>query len=343
MEIIPGITLDDQEAIVPIIEIKTLKGKNYGEIVFMGDFHLGSGDFSLGQYLQYVKYLLGHPEMKVVGMGDYLEMGSLARFESSEKLKPQIQLLDVVRILEPIKDRIILLLEGNHEERFWGASKGADTLTKSIADALRITPLMPGPERGQLFVVKVTDGKEARYYSIYAMHGSSGAVANKSYQLSKIFGNIHTSLAVHGHNHQIFRDHRTYYGVAKVNNKFCLTCHEQHWLTTGCFVKNLGYAEKKSYPVSKIGAPIVRFYTDKEALEIIDDPRVTYGIGSEPSSLSDLKDKVGIEGLDLDKYERSYGFGSTETISRGKKWMEVNMDEVQGNQTAKKKSRTKDN
>ncbi|RLI48748.1 MAG: hypothetical protein DRP09_21185, partial [Candidatus Thorarchaeota archaeon] len=67
--------------------------------------------------------------------------------------------------------------------------------------------------------------------------------------------------------------------VRKLGKKFYLTCNEQHWLTTGCFVKNLGYAEKASYPVTKIGAPIVRFYWDKEAIEIIDDPRVTYNIG----------------------------------------------------------------
>jgi len=279
MEIIPGITLDELEAEIPVIELKPQKDKLYGEVVFMGDFHVGSGHFSERQYLEYVKWIKEHPNVKVVLMGDYVEMASLSRYGASEKQLAAIQLVEIIRLLKPIKDRIICLLEGNHEERFWKATKGAESITDIIASKLKINTLVPGPERGQLFVLHVKKGKFEQYYPVYVIHGYTSATVQKATQLRKIFQNIHTSLIAHGHIHQIYKDHRTYYSVRKLGKKFYLTCNEQHWLTTGCFVKNLGYAEKASYPVTKIGAPIVRFYWDKEAIEIIDDPRVTYNIG----------------------------------------------------------------
>ena len=316
MDIIPGITLDALEAEIPIIELKCLKGKPYGEIVFLGDFHLGSGNFSLSQFLQYVSYIQKHPEVKVVGMGDYVELASLSRYGASAKQLGTTQLFDLIQIFKPIKDRIIILLEGNHEERFWNATHGVDTITKSLADALRIKPLLPGPERGQLFIVKVTKGKSSKYYPVYAIHGYTRATVQKATQLRKIFENIHTALVVHAHIHQIYKDHRTYYSVRQEGEKFYLTVHEQHWLTTGCFVKNLGYAERVSYPVTKIGAPIVRFHGDKEALEIVDDPRVTYGIGTDGKSLGELQKETGLEPIDLSKYQIQAGFAGTEVIRK---------------------------
>jgi hypothetical protein len=316
MEIRSGVVLDAKESEIPVIVLEKKKGTDYGEICFMGDWHLGSGNFSLGQYIEYLAYLLEHPEIKVVLMGDLIEMGALSPYGASEEKVGSMQLLDVIRLLEPIKDRIIVMLEGNHEERFWRATKGTDTVTKSVADALKIHPLLPGPERGQLFMVKVGE----QVYSVYAIHGSTGATIYKATQLSKVFANIHTSLAVHGHNHQIFKDHRTYYGVREIKGKYYLTVHEQYWLTTGCFVKNLGYAEKGAMPVTKIGAPFVRFYANREAIEIIDDPRITYGIGTGSRKI-DLK-KIGLKGLDLEKYEELRGFGGTQVLKKGR-WVET--------------------
>ncbi len=285
MEFVPGITLDELEAEIPVVELKPKKGKGFGEIVFMGDFHVGSSHFSERQFLEYVRYIKEHPNIKVVLMGDYVELASLSRYGASEKQLAAIQLMEIVRLLRPIKDRIIVFLEGNHEERFWKVTKGAESLTEVIADKLKISPLMPGPERGQLFVVKVSNKKLSQFYPVYAIHGYTSATVRKEVQLRKIFENLRASLIAHAHIHQIYKDHRTYYAVRRVDDKFFLTCHEQYWLTTGCFVKNLGYAEKRSYPITKIGAPIVRFYWDKEAIEIIDDPRVTYGIGYKGSKV----------------------------------------------------------
>ncbi|RLI80932.1 MAG: hypothetical protein DRP01_11455 [Archaeoglobales archaeon] len=315
MEIFPGITLDAMEAEIPIVELKPKKGCPYGEVVFMGDFHVGSGHFSEKQYLEYVKWIKENPTVKVVLMGDYVEMGSLSRYGASEKQLASIQLMEIVRLLRPIKNRIIVFLEGNHEERFWRATKGTESLTEIIAAKLGINPLMPGPERGQLFVIRIKYKNFVQNYPVYAIHGATSAVIRKETQLKKIFENLRASLIAHAHIHQIFKDHKTYYAVRKLNDKFYLTCHEQHWLTTGCFVKNLGYAEKKSLPITKIGAPIVRFYYDKEGIEIIDDPRITYNIGIKTDtkagglSLQELRRITGVgePKYDLDKIVREFG------------------------------------
>lgn len=316
MNIFGGVTLDPKESKVPVIELPLKKKEKYAEVCFMSDFHVGSSAFSLGQYLEYLYFLKKNPDVKVALLGDLVEMGGLSAFGASEEKVGALQLLDIVKLLEPIKEQIILLLEGNHEERFWRATKGTDSITKSIADALSIKPLLPGPERGQLFILKVKD----QAYSVYAIHGAGNSVRTKNKQLSSIFENVHTSLAVHAHIHQIFKDHRTYMSVNEKNGEFYSSIHEQHWLTTGCFCKNLGYSEAKSYPFTKIGAPMVRFYGNKEALEIIDDPRITYDIGVKSVSL----ESVGLKESDLAKYEEKANFGGTEVYSK-KRWKEEDL------------------
>jgi predicted phosphodiesterase len=304
----PGVVLDLKENKLPVIELPMKKGENFGEVVFMGDFHIGSTQFSEHQLIAYIHWIAKHPHVRAVLMGDLVELGDLSGYlpEQDENFKQQVRKL--ITFLSPIRHQIVCILEGNHEGRYAKASKGGINFSDYVATELEIKKqtLRPGPKKGQLMVFKCGNF----YYPIYAIHGYTSALFQKATQLKRMAFNKKIPLIVHGHTHQIFEDHYVYKIVNRIGNDFYESFYEQHWLTSGCFVKYLGYAEERSYPLTKIGAPIVRFFGEEEGIVIITNPFFFYGIGrnykdtfSQPPSILDvkqcleLKRELGIEKL----------------------------------------------
>ena len=292
-EILPGVVLDPVEKEIPIVEVRAVKGKPFAEVVFMGDFHIGSGCFSHKQFCEYRDFILKDPNRKVVLMGDLIDLSALSPYAAAEKQRGEIQIQELIELLRPIKDRIIASVEGNHEKRFYRATRGT-SVTRRIFAELGINPLVPvylqrlgeieveetEPERGVPFVLRAID-EDGNFqdYSVYVIHGSGAAQKQIFNYLEKHYLNKPAfSLLAMGHLHRIATQHRVQQQVRWHSGKYHLMVTEQRWLITGSFVKYLGYAEEKAYPLTKIGAPVVRFYVDKNAMEVI-DPLVVYGVG----------------------------------------------------------------
>lgn len=101
-------------------------------IMFVGDVHVGSVNFNEHAFKKFVKYTKNLSKercVKVVGVGDYIDgIGhrDTKRFNPVEispkyqlrQLKdlPRIQMDDFGLLMEPIKDLILFMLIGNHEE-----------------------------------------------------------------------------------------------------------------------------------------------------------------------------------------------------------------------------------
>lgn len=273
----PGVALDLMEKEIPVVELPIKKGENYGEVVFLGDLHVGSDGFSENQLSAYIKWIKEHPHIRVVLMGDLVEVGDLSKYLQAQTENFKKQIKRVVSLLWPIRNQIVCILEGNHEERYAREVKGAINLSDYIALELGIKEqtLRPGPQKGQLLVFKVN--KEN--YPVYAIHGHTSAIYNKGTQLKRMAFTTKIPLICHGHTHQLYHDHYVYRTVNEIGGKFYEGVFEQHWLVTGCFVKYLGYAEQRAYPMSKIGAPFVRFSSKDQGMMIITDALFFYGIG----------------------------------------------------------------
>lgn len=300
--------MDIQEKELPIINLP-LKGKtDYGEIILMGDFHVGSEGFSEHQLVAYIKWVKANPHVRVILMGDLLEMASLSHYTKEQKETSKQQLATVISLLRPIKDQIICILEGNHEERFSRIVDSMYTIPEIIADKLGMNKvILVGPQKGAVLVLKT----ENQYYPIYVIHGHTGAIVNKGTQLKRMAFTTKVPLIAHGHTHTIYHDHYVYRSVSKVKGKFYESIFQQHWVSTGCFVKYLGYAEQRSYPMTKIGAPIIRLYSKKENMMIIDDARSFYKIGMEyPDNLSDSPADNKI----LEAYKKELGIKKEEIM-----------------------------
>jgi len=232
----PGVTLDLKEKKIPIVNIPLKKNEDFAEVIFMGDFHVGSDGFSEHQLQAYIDWIKNNSNVRVILMGDLVEVGDLSTHLPTQKEDFKHQIERLVTLLEPIKDQIICILEGNHEERYAKEVKNAIEFSHYLALELGIAKsvLKPGPQKGQIMVLKV--GKE--YYPIYVIHGSTSSIYNKGTQLKRMAFNVKLPLIVHGHTHQIYHDHYVYRTVNQIKNEFFESVFEQHWLVSGCFVKS---------------------------------------------------------------------------------------------------------
>lgn len=293
----PGVELDRMEEEIPVIPLEVRPNEDYCEMMFVGDLHIGHEQFSERQFAAYVDHIINNPHLKVVLMGDLLEIAELSGFLAKEKEKFKDQIQTCVRYLDPIADRITIMLHGNHEERYERVSKGAIDIMRHLALEIgcKDTALIPGPQRGQFAVVEAHMKRNGQdfynYYPFYSIHGSTGSIINLNTQLKRMASSFLVPLLCHGHIHRKYSERYEFKTVSLIDGKFYQTIMSQLWVLTGCFLKYPGYAEEKSLPVSSIGAPIVRFYITRNALEYV-DPRARYGIGLKESSGSGITSEI---------------------------------------------------
>ena len=275
---VSGIVLDqDWERMhnfkLPLVKVnRILKYKNkeiedredsYGEVMFIGDIHIGHEAHSHNPFNAYIHFLKERPHIKIGLMGDYIEYASQTGFVNNEIMDVDEQIDLFVRYMKPLKDRILFMLWGNHEERHAAYTKSNRLLSGIAAEiGVKSSCYVGEPQRGLYMVFKAGRKK----YGAYAHHSKTGAIVNKTLQLRRAATNIQAALHVQGHTHHLGYERRT---VQEITARGKET--KRQWLvSSGCFMKDASYGEARSYPMSEVGAPIVRFYSDRDKLDFVD-------------------------------------------------------------------------
>jgi len=329
---LPGTVLDYDKDQIAVVEIHCRKGKPYAEVMFMGDLHIGHKEFAKSQLLKYLLFLKTNPDVFIVGMGDYFESVEFTHFFPDAESNMKYQVQEFIKMFTPIKDQILAMVYGNHDERFATASQGAVDLLEYLTLKLGNTKIkIAPPQRGMLLVLKVIngDGKVGQVYPIYVHHSSTSATVNLEAQFKRTEDNYQVPLIVHGHTHKVFWKERTFFTVAGDNGNFYRGIMRRFWLSSGSFLRFAGYAEKGSMQVPDIKAPIVRFYADRNLLQYI-DPVTEYADYLEPSEpgkedieamFSRLTEEVDVSDIKL-KPGRPFcpGCKSSKIISKGTEW-----------------------
>lgn len=327
-----GTILDYDNDQIAVVTIPCRKGKSYAEVMFMGDMHIGHKEFARSQFLKYLWFLKNNPDIFIVGMGDYFEAVEYTHFfkDSESALKNEIE--EFLKFMMPIKEQILALVYGNHDERFAISSQGAVDLLEYLTlklgrPEIKIAP----PQRGMLLVIKVLkeDGKVGMVYPVYIHHSSTSATVNLEAQFKRTEDNFQVPLIVHGHTHKVFWKVRTFFTVAEDNGRFHRGILRRYWLSSGSFLRFAGYAEKSSMQVPDINAPIVRFYVDKNMLQYI-DPTTEYSDyldATEPTEehIEQITKKLMKKKVDLSDAKilgpmTCPECGSSHTISKGPEW-----------------------
>lgn len=241
------------------LELK--RGKDYAEVVFIGDVHLGSPQCDKPRFLNMIDYVKKN-SIYVFLMGDLIETAtrqSIGAGVYEQESIAESQYEQMCNILRPLSDKKLLLgtHRGNHESRIYDMT-GYD-ISKALARELKI------PYLGDACWSRLKVGKES--YSVYSMHGRTGARFDGTALLAieRIAVSFAADLVAHGHSHKAINSNilyqKTVNGVVKEFKKFLLI--------TGSYLKyDGGYGQTLGLPISKLGSPKVKFFTDRHDLSI---------------------------------------------------------------------------
>jgi hypothetical protein len=247
------------------MECKSYKFKfNEISVIPIGDVHMGDKQFTTEsrEKLQgYIDYIEKHENAFAFLMGDLLNCATLNSPSSpfSQNMDTKEQIEAIVKLLKPIKHKILGAIDGNHElrlARFCGYSP-----TISVCDRLDI-PYMKSSavilfrlgcrktKRGKLESPRAT-------FSGYFHHttgggGSLGGKINRPDKLKGIISNC--DFYAGAHNHALICGHQIVYKVNETTEK--IEELRQIVLTTGGYLSfQDGYAEEKMLSPLKLGSP----------------------------------------------------------------------------------------
>ena len=237
-------------------------------LVALGDFHVGHRNVDYDLLERVINTVKDTPDCLWIGMGDYADCITFQdkRFDLNAVdptcMTPDCQYRRVKELLEPIKDKCIGLLDGNHDYLFW--RRYQHNYVDSLAYQLGVPYLTMDAYIRLRFIRKSGKHPKTRQFNIYAHHGWTGARTvggriNRIQDLAKIFPNL--DLYLMGHTHLL--------GQAppqvqlSVDQHLNVVEHVERFVFTGSFLRGympdaVSYIETKTLTPTSLGAPLIR-------------------------------------------------------------------------------------
>lgn len=185
------------------IKIDLPKELEQVELHIFADEHMGDPHSDLKRLLQRIEYVKNTPDAYCILNGDIIDNATKTSIGDTyaQELNPMDQLTKAVEIFEPIKDKILCITHGNHENRTY--KKEGINLSYLMAAQLGLTDRYT-PTSAILFVrFGEGDHHHKIRYTIYALHGSGGGRKEgaKAIRLADMASIIDADIYIHSHTH----------------------------------------------------------------------------------------------------------------------------------------------
>jgi hypothetical protein len=235
--------------------------RNYAEVMFVGDVHYGSPQCDTKRFIANLNYCLEN-RIYVFLMGDMVEVAT--RFSVGEGVYEQEVIADkqftyLFNALKPLADKGLIIgsHRGNHEARIFQAVGYCPS--KALARELKVPFL-----RDACWSVFRVGGQT---YTIYSLHGRSGARFDGTalLALERISTSFFADVVACGHSHKCINSivmmQRVQHGLVKE--------HKKHLVICGAYLTyDGGYGQTFGLPISKLGSPKIKFFSDRHDLSI---------------------------------------------------------------------------
>lgn len=219
------------------------------EIYPLADVHIGDPLHDRKRLDNFINEVLAEENRYVIVNGDIINNAVRQGVSDiySEELNPNEQIDETVSLLEPIKHRILVITEGNHEARTY--RQDGVLIMYQVAQRLNIFDTYS--EGAYLLFVKFgrSQGRDCRKmpYAIYGKHGAGGGrkVGAKAIRLFEMAEVIDADIFIHSHTHVPIILRKIFFRVDYRNEK--ATPIEQLFINTNAFLNYGGYGEEKGY------------------------------------------------------------------------------------------------
>lgn len=227
----------------------------------LADVHLGAEGSAWQQFYRFIDQIKDEPDTYVTLQGDLIDNGLKNSVTNvyRQTMRPYEQKREMAKALEPIRDKILCIIPGNHERR---SKKEADACpTYDIAAKLdleeryRESIAFVRIGLGKRTAGKVRDLKPHVYY-LACMHGAGGgglpgAGVNRNEKYLQSLDGVDILITAHGHKPYAYRGSKIILDVPNRRATFRPTLH----MMAGSWLEYIGFpVDKQLSPVAMPGA-----------------------------------------------------------------------------------------
>ena len=246
------------------------------ELHTFADEHLGDEHCDIKRLLQRIEYVKNTPSAYCILNGDIIDNATKTSIGDTytQEFNPMGQLQKAVELFEPIKDKILCITHGNHENRTY--KKEGINLSALIAKQLglseRYTPTSA--------VIFLRFGEMARWkesngsgntrkicYTMYVLHGSGGGRKEgaKAIRLADMASIIDTDIYIHSHTHLPMIMKQAFHRIDPRNNGVALV--DKLFVNTAANLNYGGYGEAGEFKPSSKDTPVIYLNGKKKSFE----------------------------------------------------------------------------
>jgi predicted MPP superfamily phosphohydrolase len=231
------------------------------EVHPMADLHIGDNNSDFKLIMERIDYIKKTPNAYCVLGGDLMDAAIASSIGDTygANLQPMEQLKQCVKIFDPIKDKILCVLPGNHENRVY-KTDGID-LTEIMCAQLGI-PEKYSPTTALLFIrfgKQRHGGSTGRpfLYTAYVTHGSGGGrkEGGKVNRLADLASIVDADIYIHAHTHLPLVFKESFFRVSGGNSSVALV--DKLFVNTAASLNYGGYGDKQGFKPASKSSPVI--------------------------------------------------------------------------------------
>lgn len=260
-----------------VIKIDLPRELEQVELHTFADEHIGDEHCDFKRLLQRIEYVKNTPSAYCIMNGDIIDNATKTSIGDTymQEFNPMEQLRRAVELFEPIKDKILCITHGNHENRTY--KKEGINLSALIATQLGLENRYT-PTSAVLFIrVGATSdkhketngsGKVRRIcYTGYVLHGSGGGRKEgaKAIRLADMASIIDTDFYIHSHTHLPMIMKQGFHRIDPRNNTVAFVT--KLFVNTASNLNYGGYGEAGEFKPSSKDTPVIYLSGTKKSYE----------------------------------------------------------------------------
>lgn len=241
------------------------------EIHPLADLHIGDAMCKYSDIVKELEHIKATPNCYCILDGDLMDTAIKSSIGDTygANLQPMEQLKACVELFAPIKDKILAVASGNHENRVY-KQDGVD-LTALMCSQLGIADRYTATT-AMLFIRFGNDAHHNRKmcYTLYMTHGTGGGrkEGGKINRLADLANIVDADIYVMAHVHQPAAFRNTFFRADPRNNTICKA--EHLFVNTAAWLDYGGYGDRAGFkPASTINPVIVLDGCKKSAKALI--------------------------------------------------------------------------
>jgi predicted phosphodiesterase len=262
-----------------VIKVDLPKSLDKIELHIFADEHIGDELCDIKRLKERIEYVKNTPNAYCVLNGDIIDNATKTSIGDtySQEMNPMEQLKKAVELFEPIKDKVLCVSHGNHENRTY--RKEGINLSYLIATQLGLGDRYTSASAiiflrfGQLSNgKKETNGSgDVRKvcYSIFMLHGSGGGRKEgaKAIRLADMASIADCDIYIHSHTHLPMTMRESFHRVDVRNSTVALV--DKLFINTAANLRYGGYGEAAEFKPSSMETPILYLNGKKKEYKAI--------------------------------------------------------------------------